>query len=71
MDRDVERRLYENLAIAIIVQAVKDYCTGYDKFNSAKFLRSEWCETLTGIDGNFLMDRIEKYEREGREHIWK
>ena len=71
MDKDIERRAYENLAIAIIIQAIKDYSIGYDKASVARFLRSEWCETLTGFDGNFIMDRIEKYEKEGRYITWK
>ena len=71
MDRDTERRAYENLGIAIVAQAVKDYCLGYDKYSCARFLRSEWCQTLTGLDGNFIMDKLEKYEREGKEILWK
>jgi hypothetical protein len=64
---------YENLANAIVIQACKDYRKAYKRFlrkeRSAHndtselqelecFFRSNWYKTLTGIDGEYLMERL-------------
>lgn len=63
---------YENLANAIVVQAVKDYRSARRMQNidphSArgkignlrKFFRSDWFSVLTGIDGEYLIRKLDK-----------
>jgi len=60
---------YENLANAIILQAVKDYRTTlnclamnpnnrsarYDKAEVERFFRSQWYSALTSVDGEMLI----------------
>lgn len=62
--------LYENLANAIIMQAVKDY--RHTKNNGAKahiirFFRSDWFKVLTDLDCEVLIAKLkgedEKYDR--------
>lgn len=60
-------RAYENLTIAIIEQAVKDYRrllrkgkTDNENIDVVKFFNSEWFTMLTNIDGKRLMTMIEK-----------
>jgi hypothetical protein len=69
---------YENLANAIILQAVKDYRGALKKLEKRpnyepakimkneveRFFRSDWYRELTSIDGNIL---IKKLKSEGRE----
>lgn len=62
----------ENLANAIIVQAVKDYRKALSGFSSdgksdtdviaecERFFRSEWFRVLTNINGEYLITRIRK-----------
>ena len=69
---------YENLANAIILQAVKDYkrALGILKYNPRhyealkrkreieKFFRSAWFSDLTEADGEMIMESIKaKYKR--------
>ena len=63
---------YEQLANAIILQAVKDYRDALKKlkkrrrYDSAKdmiseverFFHSDWYTELTSIDGNFLIEKL-------------
>ena len=63
---------YENLANAIILQAVKDYrqalkllgrnskCTSAlsTKDECERFFRSEWFRYLTSVDGNMLIRKL-------------
>ena len=65
---------YEKLANAIVLQAVSDYRAALkkvkknpnnrDAINEAlqieKFFRSEWYQTLTALDGEYLIDRLRK-----------
>jgi hypothetical protein len=58
---------YENLANAIIMQAVKDYrnTTSPSEINSIeRFFRSELFSALTSVDPEFLIKRL----REERKH---
>jgi hypothetical protein len=66
---------YENLANAIIIQACKDYRKAYKRYlrryrstdkpdeelvELENFFRSDWYNTLTSIDGEYIMSRIRK-----------
>ena len=66
---------YENLANAIIIQACKDYRKAYKRYlrrfrstdkpdeelvELENFFRSDWYNTLTSIDGEYIMARIRK-----------
>ena len=53
-------RAYEDLANAIIIQAVKDIRNGNCYSRRAKmFLRSEWCRDLSKVDGRMIIKRLE------------
>ena len=63
------KKNYENLANAIILQAVRDYRTALkclklnpnnrkalsDKEEIERFFRSKWYSTLTSVDGEMLI----------------
>lgn len=63
---------YEHLANAIIIQAVKDYRSALkrlrkrpgnrdamsDTMECERFFRSEWYKSLTGVDGEFLINKL-------------
>ena len=58
---------YENLANAIIMQAIADYrhlwdrdMDDRDKKKILKFFRSRWFVILTNIDPDWLIERLEK-----------
>jgi hypothetical protein len=57
---------YENLANAIVLQAVKDYRAAKRTGNSGRiasirrFFRSDWFGTLTDIDGEYLIRKLDK-----------
>jgi hypothetical protein len=57
---------YENLANAIVEQAVKDYRAAKRTGNSGRiasirrFFRSDWFGTLTDIDGEYLIRKLDK-----------
>lgn len=62
---------YEDLANAIIERAVLDYqlvLTGYEnsmgrilyRKELENFFQSEWCNTLTKLDGKMIMKKIRK-----------
>ena len=66
---------YENLANAIIIQACKDYRKAYKRYlrryrstdkpdeelvELENFFRSDWYNTLTSIDSEYIMARIRK-----------
>ena len=67
-----EKEGFENLANAIIVQAVKDYRKALSgvSLNSRpsacviteceRFFRSEWFRELTDVDGEYLIKTIRK-----------
>lgn len=50
-----ENECYENLANAIIMQAIKDYKNGYDRERIEKFIGSEWFKTLTNVPPERIM----------------
>lgn len=64
---------YENLANAIILQAVKDYRVALKSLNAnprsrtalsdmtelERFFRSEWFATLTSVDGEMLIRSLQ------------
>lgn len=76
MDRDG----CERLSNAIIIQAAKDYLSAKRKNNTRelaelkRFFHSEWYGTLTQIDGDVLIDMLDrKYEQiiaEGGSFRW-
>jgi hypothetical protein len=54
---------YENLANAIVLQAVKDYRLHDDEQELAsieRFFRSGWFNTLTSIDPEMLIAKLKK-----------
>lgn len=65
---------YEKLANAIVLQAVSDYRAALKKVKKnsknrdaidevlqiEKFFRSEWYQTLTSLDGEYLIERLRK-----------
>jgi hypothetical protein len=57
---------YENLANAIVLQAVKDYRAAKRTGNSGRiasirrFFRSDWFGTLTDVDGEYLIRKLDK-----------
>ncbi len=67
---------YENLACAIILQAVKDYRTARKKLTHnpknkdaklmvedlERFFRSDWYASLTSIDGEMLLTKLKEEE---------
>lgn len=58
---------YENLANAVVQQAIVDYrhlwdrdIDDRDKKKIIKFFRSRWFVILTNIDSDWLIERLEK-----------
>jgi len=65
---------YEKLANAIVLQAVNDYRTILQKIRRnpqnkgaveealriERFFRSEWYQTLTSVDGEYLINRLRR-----------
>ena len=54
---------YENLANAIVLQAVKDYRLTDDEAELAeieRFFRSDWFGVLTDVDPEYLISRLQK-----------
>lgn len=54
---------YENLANAIVLQAVKDYRLTDDEAELAEiecFFRSDWFGVLTDVDPEYLIRRLRK-----------
>ena len=65
---------YEKLANAIVLQAVSDYRAALKKVKKnpknrdaidealqiEKFFHSEWYQVLTSVDGEYLVDRLQK-----------
>lgn len=52
---------YMQLLIAIINRAVNDYRM-YPRMRSevARFLKSDYFESMTGVDGQIVLDRLKK-----------
>lgn len=71
---------YERLANAIVIQAAKDYMAilrkirknpkNKDALNDAlqleRFFRSEWYQTLTSVDGEYLIEKLRKEVSESK-----
>lgn len=63
---------YDNLANAIILQAVKDYREAARNENyrimqeCEQFFLSDWFTTLTGADGEVLLINLQKEAKENR-----
>lgn len=58
---------YERLANEIILQAVKDYRrtkTPATRRSIEQFLRSDWFEVLTNIDGEKLIEKLREERKE-------
>lgn len=54
---------YENLANAVVLQAVKDYRLTDDEAELAeieRFFRSDWFGVLTDVDPEYLIRRLRK-----------
>ena len=53
---------YEKLAYTIVKQAVRDYRCSTEKNKKVieKFFCSDWFKVLTGVNGEFLVDRLRK-----------
>ena len=54
---------YEELANAIVLQAVKDYRLNDDERELAsieRFFRSGWFQTLTSLDGEVLIEKLHR-----------
>ena len=50
---------YKLLANAVVIQAVKDYKSGYiNDHEFRRFLFGEWYQMLTGVSGSYLYRRI-------------
>ena len=68
---------YENLANAVIIQAVHDYRKAYGKVLRGRsdkntrdkieeleqFFTGEWIEVLTSLDGNLILNTIRREEK--------
>ena len=52
---------YMQLWIAVINRAVNDY-RNYPRMRSevARFLKSDYFESMTGVDGQIVLDRLKK-----------
>ena len=64
---------YEELANAIVIQAARDYTKALKKLKKyprdaeaksvkndcERFFRSSWYNTLTSVDGEFLMQKLQ------------
>ena len=54
--RDVTTaKAYENLANAIVLQAIKDYKNYYNRAEVVNFFRSQWYNELTDIPASGIM----------------
>lgn len=53
-------KAYEDLANAVIIQAVKDIRQG-NKYESdaRRFLKSEWCSVLSKVDGRTILRKLD------------
>lgn len=62
---------YEELAIAIVKQAAKDYRTvlrngdqpSYTERELESFFKSKWFRQLADLDGQYLMERIKEHSK--------
>ena len=59
---------YENLANAIVLQAVRDYRRNDNRDNRIsieRFFRSDWFKVLTKVDGDWLIQTLRKEQAHG------
>lgn len=58
---------YYQLWLAVIQQAVNDYRTHPDmRAEVARFLKSDYFASMTGVSGLLILDRLEKEVRENK-----
>lgn len=61
-----EYEAWHNLANAVVLQACKDYRKAVANRNYGeiasieRFLRSDWCYTLTNVDAEYLIETLRK-----------
>lgn len=72
--KNLAKNPYERLANAIVLQAVSDYRTALQKIRKypknkeavdealriERFFRSQWYQTLTSVDGEYLINRLRR-----------
>lgn len=72
---------WHSLAEAVVIKAAQDYRIAQGKLRqnpyditymrlfreTKRFFRSEWCDTLADMDGDVLLERLEK---EGTKQTW-
>ena len=66
------RRNYENLANAIVLEAVRDYRQANSpgvKLKIERFIRSEWFGILTNLDPEALIENLRKEGNNGRKRV--
>ena len=67
MEFVTEKEAYENLANAIVIQAIKDYVNRPKQRDSIrKFFYSEWCSLLTDMHPDYIIRMCEKQIRENK-----
>lgn len=54
----------KDLAIAIVYQAVQDYCEVEQQYNVRKFFSSEWFELLCDLNPEILLKECERRANE-------
>ena len=74
VDKELLDAGYDALANAIIIQACKDYRRAIESFDIYEmrqirhFFHSQWFKMLSEVDGDYIIERIEReeiYERAG------
>lgn len=65
-----ETKAYENLANAIIIQAVKDYESPRLRPSIRRFFRSEWFEVLTKVHPDYIIKLCEKRVQDKNHQIY-
>lgn len=58
------------LSMAVVSQAVSDYRKGNKESKDVeRFFKSEWFQVLTTIDGNVILEKLEKEKESGNVQI--
>ncbi len=79
-NKNIAEDPYERLANAIILQAVSDYRVAFKKVKAhpknkeaisealeiERFFRSGWYSQLTGVDGEYLIQRLQDEVRQSK-----
>jgi len=55
MEHITSKKAYENLANAVILQAIKDYKNGYQRKDVLAFFRSQWYKELTDVPAGSII----------------